>query len=170
MARARIKIDSPADLAAALGRKLHHRVVVTPGGKERTVAPKPVPFEPGSYSAKADGEQVFDSPEEERFANWLEEQLLAGEIKRWDYQPERFRLGRGDAENPKSDAWYMPDFRVIALDDAIEFHEVKGHVRDADVKRLKVVASLHPYRFKQWQLRPKKEGGGFVVTWDSHAK
>lgn len=83
---------------------------------------------------------------ESAYAGHLELLRRAGEIRRWDYEPEKLRL---------ADATFLtPDFRVIANDGAVEFHDTKGskgaekfHVEEDAWVKYKIAAELHPYRF-----------------------
>ena len=86
------------------------------------------------------------------YSQLLEFRRKAGEIDRWDYEPEKLRLA--------DKTFYTPDFRVIDLDGAVEFHETKGFMRDDAVVKIKVAAETHPYVFKliffkrgQWDIR-----------------
>ena len=64
--------------------------------------------------------------------------------------------------NIGQDAWYTPDYWVLGPDDVLEFHEVKGHWREAAKVRIRAAAKLYPwFRFraahydratKQWQI------------------
>lgn len=88
---------------------------------------------------------------EARYAGLLDEMMATGAIIRWDFEPEKLRLADG--------AYYTPDFRVVANDLTIEFHECKGFMREAAHVRLKVAADQHPYVFrlvrwvnKQWDI------------------
>jgi len=104
---------------------------------------------------------------EREYAGRLERLRLAGEITRWDYEPEKLRIGRA--------CFYTPDFRLILPDRTIEFHEVKaiwrvrakrgrpsaerpGFHDDARVK-IRAAAAIHPmYRFRGAY---RKRGGGW---------
>ena len=77
---------------------------------------------------------------EEAFSRVLDSWKAAGEIVRWDFEPEKFRL----ADN----TFYTPDFRVIMIDMRIIFYEVKGFWRDDARVKIKVAAELHPYPFR----------------------
>lgn len=90
---------------------------------------------------------------EQDYANMLEDQRQAGEIRGWEYEPEKLRLAKR--------TWYTPDFRVVRADGRIEFHEVKGFWRDDARVKIKVAARLHPYRFLAVQKIPKGDGGGW---------
>lgn len=82
---------------------------------------------------------------ETAYAAHLESLRIGGEIASWAFQPEKLRLA--------DRTFYEPDFRVIALDGFVEFHEVKGarggkyHVEDDAIAKVKIAAELHPYRF-----------------------
>jgi hypothetical protein len=77
---------------------------------------------------------------EELYAQVLELQKHAGEILRWDFEPEKLRLA--------DKTFYTPDFRVILPEGTVEFHEVKGFWRDDARVKIKVAAELHPYIFR----------------------
>ena len=102
--------------------------------EEELKAKKPV-----TAKASADNWPVPRKGWEKDFADRLELQRRAGEIKQWDYEPERLRIAKT--------AFYKPDFRVIRNDGTIVFYEVKGHFRPAAIIRMKVVVERHPYIF-----------------------
>jgi hypothetical protein len=77
---------------------------------------------------------------ERAYADYLELQKKTGLIVRYDFEPERLKLAEG--------SYYTPDFRVILPNLEIEFHEVKGFMREAANVRIKVAAEVHPYTFK----------------------
>lgn len=58
------------------------------------------------------------------------------------------------------------DFAVLTADGVLEMHDAKGgrgvYMEDAKVK-MKVAASLYPFRFKVAFKRKKSEGGGFEI-------
>jgi hypothetical protein len=74
---------------------------------------------------------------EAAYAMKLDLRAKAGDIFDWAFEPIRLRLGEG--------AWYTPDFLVVLNTGEIEFHEYKGHWREAARVRIKVAASLYPY-------------------------
>lgn len=82
----------------------------------------------------------------------LEARRRAGEVLRWDYEPERLKLADG--------TFYAPDFRVQLANGTIEFHECKGFMRDDAAAKLKIAAALHPYTFR---LVTRKRGAWTVV-------
>lgn len=93
---------------------------------------------------------------EKAYADFLEVQRRAGNIARWDFEPEKLRLA--------DLTYYTPDFRVIYPDGTIEFHEVKGFLRDDAMVKIKVAAEQHPYRFV---MVKKAKGGKWEVIWTS---
>lgn len=90
------------------------------------------------------------------YSRVLEERRQRGEIARWDFEPCKLRLA--------DRTYYTPDFRVLLLDGAIEFHEVKGTWIGGEHNRvkLKVAAEQHPYTFIAVMARAKKLGGGWT--------
>ena len=57
--------------------------------------------------------------------------------------------------------FYTPDFAVLANDLVLEMHEVKGFWQDDARVKIKVAASLYPFRFIAVTPRAKKNGGGW---------
>jgi hypothetical protein len=76
---------------------------------------------------------------ERRYATHLTVLQRGGIVQWWAYEALRFKLGRG--------AWFKPDFAVLLADGTLELHEVKGHWREAARVRIKVAASMYPFRF-----------------------
>lgn len=76
-----------------------------------------------------------------------------GEIKWRKFEGLKFRL----ADN----TFYTPDFAVMAADDTIECHEVKGFWQDDARVKIKVAASLFPVKFVAVRAKAKKHGGGW---------
>ncbi|WGR90646.1 DUF1064 domain-containing protein (plasmid) [Bradyrhizobium sp. ISRA432] len=59
--------------------------------------------------------------------------------------------------------FYTPDFAVMLLDGTMEMHEVKGFWEDDARVKIKVAASLYPFRFKALKPIAAKRGGGWEV-------
>lgn len=81
---------------------------------------------------------------EQRYANQLEMMRLAREINGWTYEPDKLELAYR--------CTYTPDFKVFKnkgkTDLTIEYHEVKGYMRDDAAVKLKVAARMYPqYKF-----------------------
>jgi hypothetical protein len=96
----------------------------------------------------------FDSKLEQLYWLHLQQRLRDGEIRRVDHHVEKLFLGE--------EAWYTPDFRVIATDGTVEFHETKGFMREAARVRLHVAATGHPYRF----YLVKNKGSARTPQWE----
>lgn len=77
----------------------------------------------------------------------------AGEVLWHKFEGLKLRLA--DA------TFYTPDFAVMAADGVIECHEVKGHWQDDARVKIKVAASMYPFRFIAVRKRSKRDGGGF---------
>ena len=90
---------------------------------------------------------------ESAYDKHLEERKAAGEILWHKFEGIKLRL----ADN----TFYTADFAVLAADEVMELHETKGFMEaDANVK-IKVAASMYPFRFFLVKARPKKDGGGW---------
>lgn len=59
--------------------------------------------------------------------------------------------------------FYTPDFAVMIADGTMEMHETKGFWEDDARVKIKVAASLYPFRFKALKPLPAKRGGGWEV-------
>lgn len=57
--------------------------------------------------------------------------------------------------------FYTPDFFVMAADGHLECHEVKGFWQDDAKVKIKIAASMYPFRFLAVKVAPKKDGGGW---------
>lgn len=85
----------------------------------------------------------------------LWQRRAAGEILWHKFEGVKLRL----ADN----TFYTPDFAVLPADCAFEIHEVKGFWQDDARVKIKVAASLYPFRFIALTPRAKKNGGGYDV-------
>ncbi len=85
------------------------------------------------------------------------EALFLGQLVH-GYEAITLRLG--------ADCRFTPDFFVIAGDDVLEFHEVKGSfIRDDAKVKLRVAAEMYPmFRFRMFAKQPKKLGGLWLET------
>lgn len=79
----------------------------------------------------------------------LQELQHAGEILWHKFEAIKLRL----ADN----TFYTSDFAVIAADNVLELHECKGFWQDDARVKIKVAASLYPFRF----VAIKKVKGGW---------
>lgn len=90
--------------------------------------------------------------------------VLAARVQAGEISGYRF-IGNDNAEKLKLAlrTYYFPDFKVAALDGTVEYHEVKGFMRDDAGVKLKVAAALYPlHRFYVVRL----QAGGAFKTWD----
>lgn len=85
----------------------------------------------------------------------LFQRLFAKEILWHKFEGVKLRL----ADN----TFYSPDFAVMLTDGTLEMHEVKGFWTDDARVKIKVAASLYPFRFIAVTARAKKNGGGWDV-------
>jgi len=76
----------------------------------------------------------FRSSYEVRTSKILEEKKKQGTIKEWVYEEDKFIYIR----NGKNST-YLPDFKIIKIDEEIEFIEVKGYKRDSDDLKIAAV-------------------------------
>ncbi len=83
------------------------------------------------------------------YASYLEQQRMAGEILWWRYEGIKLKL----ADN----TFLTPDFFVMTKLRSLEVHETKGFWRDDARVKIKVAASIYPFRF----IAVKKKGGGW---------
>lgn len=91
---------------------------------------------------------------EAAYAAHLELLKAAGEIQWYRFEGVNLRLA--DA------TFYRPDFAVMAQDDVMEMHEVKGFWTDDARVKIKVAASQYPFRFMAFKPLPKSRGGGWA--------
>lgn len=93
---------------------------------------------------------------EEAYSWVLEARKRAGEIQWWGYEQMTLKLADG--------VRYTPDFAVLTLGinttGQLEFHEVKGYMRDDARVKLKVAAAMFPFKF----LLVRKSGQGWEIT------
>jgi hypothetical protein len=87
---------------------------------------------------------------EAAYADHLEQQRRRGEILWFKFEALKFRL----ADN----TFYTPDFMVLTAHSFVELHEVKGFMTDDANVKIKVAASIYPFKFI---LVRKRKGGGW---------
>ncbi|MCP4700157.1 MAG: DUF1064 domain-containing protein [Gammaproteobacteria bacterium] len=63
----------------------------------------------------------------------------SGEVLWYDFEGMKFRLA--------DKTFYTPDFIVMLANGEMEAHEVKGFWRDDARVKIKVAASMYPFRF-----------------------
>lgn len=87
---------------------------------------------------------------EAAYGAYLELQRKHGYIDWYRFEGMRLKLADG--------AWFKPDYAVL-VDGALQFHEVKGFMREAANVRLKVANEQYPFRF----FLVRFERGSWVV-------
>jgi hypothetical protein len=92
---------------------------------------------------------------EAAYADHLRRLALVGGIQWHAFEGLKFRL----ADN----TFYTPDFAVMKPDGQIEVHEVKGFWTDDARVKIKVAAAMYPFKFIAVKVRPKRDGGGWIV-------
>jgi hypothetical protein len=93
---------------------------------------------------------------EKQYAGHLEQLKYAGKILWFKFEGIKLRL----ADN----TFYTCDFAVLAADCALEMHECKGFMMDDANVKIKVAASLYPFRFFVAKARAQRDGGGWSLT------
>lgn len=88
---------------------------------------------------------------EREYAQQLEARRRAGEVLWFEFEGMRLRLA--------DDTFFRPDFPVLTPA-GLEFHEVKGHMREAARVRLNVAAAKFPFAF----YLVRKDRTGFTVN------
>jgi hypothetical protein len=86
----------------------------------------------------------------------LADRIVAGEVDWVKFEGLKFRL----ADN----TFYTPDFAVMLSSGEMEAHEVKGYWQEDAKVKIKVAASMFPFRFVAVRAKTKKEGGGWEFT------
>jgi hypothetical protein len=92
---------------------------------------------------------------EAAWAAQLDLAVRAGDVLWYAYESLTLKLA--------DDTRYTPDFVLMFADGSLCCDECKGFMEEAAWVRMKVAAALFPLRFRLITLKPKKEGGGWVV-------
>ena len=93
---------------------------------------------------------------EAEYAGMLEARRQRGEVSWWRYEAITLKL----ADSTR----YTPDFAVLLAGGAFEIHETKGgFIREDGWLKLKLAASLFPFRFFLCQKAARKDGGGWSI-------
>lgn len=82
------------------------------------------------------------------YSKFLEIQKRAGEVLWFKFEAIKFRLAKA--------TFYTPDFIVMNRDGVLESHEVKGHWEDDARVKIKVAASMYPFRFIAVKMKGRK--------------
>jgi hypothetical protein len=92
---------------------------------------------------------------EAAYESGLRQRQHEGSILWYKFEGLKFRL----ADN----TFYTPDFAVMNTANEIELHEVKGFWQDDARAKIKIAASMYPFKFMAFTVRSKKNGGGFEM-------
>lgn len=90
---------------------------------------------------------------EKAYQDYLWTLLRAGQIVWFKFEAIKLRL----ADN----TFYTPDFAVLPASGFFECHEVKGHWQDDARVKIKVAASIYPFKFMAVTKRADNLGGGW---------
>ena len=117
------------------------------------------------YHSKAPGRVAKGRPKtvpgtmngtEKQYAEMLEVKRQGGEVLWYAYESVKLRLA--------DKTFLTVDFFVMNDAGELEAHEVKGGFWEDDARvKMKVAASMYPFRFIAAQKLPKKKGGGWKV-------
>lgn len=90
---------------------------------------------------------------EAAYAEHLESQRRRGEILWFKFEAIKLRLA--------NNTFYTADFFVLTAHSFLEIHEVKGRWMDDARVKIKVAASIYPFKFIAVTKRAAKRGGGW---------
>lgn len=76
---------------------------------------------------------------EARYERHLDVLRAAGQVRHWWFEGITLKLAH--------DCRLTPDFLVMLADGSLECHDVKGHFEDDAKVKMRVAASLFPFRF-----------------------
>jgi hypothetical protein len=110
-----------------------------------SVRPTQCPVPPPSVArARLKPERGVMNQTEARYAGKLEADRQAGSILWWAFEALSFTLAARTT--------YRPDFMVMTAACEVELHEVKGFWEDDARAKIKIAASMFPFRFVavQW--------------------
>ena len=104
---------------------------------------------------------------EANYGRYLEFLRAAGQIAKWEHEPETFwfeSIKRGCRS-------YLPDFRVTNNDGSIEYHEVKGWMDDRSKTKLSRMKKYHPHIKLRvldgaWFKSNRRKLSGIVEGWE----
>ena len=72
-----------------------------------------------------------------RYLNWL---VANKKIVSWEYEPRTFEF----TAIKRGSRFYTPDFRIVGIDESIEYHEVKGYMDERSATKLKRMSKYYP--------------------------
>ena len=74
--------------------------------------------------------------------------LAMGEIAWYNFEAITLKLAK--------DTRYTPDFAVINKNGELEYHEIKGFLRDDALVKIKVAAEMFPFIFRMFIYKKKQ--------------
>jgi len=92
---------------------------------------------------------------EKEYSDYLERQKISGIVEWFKFESIKLKL----ADNTT----YTPDFLVMLPSGELECHEVKGFWKDDARVKIKVAASMFPFKFLAVTKQSKKNGGGWSL-------
>ena len=92
---------------------------------------------------------------EAAYAAHLELRRIAGDVAWFKFEGLKLRL----ADN----TFLTVDFFVMLANGELQAHECKGYMQEDAAVKLKVAASMYPFRFLLIRARTKRDGGGFSI-------
>ncbi|MDG9809466.1 MULTISPECIES: DUF1064 domain-containing protein [Pseudomonas] len=139
-----------------------------PAGRSADAPPPIAPAAPAAEPTKSGGLAVMQAKgrlakgtmnaTEARYAAYLDQLRLAGEVLQWKFEAIKLQLA--------PDTTLTPDFMVMLADGSLEMHDVKGakaiYTDDAKVK-MKVAAREFPFVFRVVFPMKKADGGGWNI-------
>jgi hypothetical protein len=154
MGKRALRYSSEAEMPAGMRQLMSH---AAPRAQAAAAAPPPAADSwlpsSGKTPARARPKHVAGemNKTEAAYAAHLEQRRAAGEVIWWKFESIKLRL----AEK----TFLTVDFFVQLADGVLEAHEVKGFWEDDARVKVKVAASLYPFRF----LAIQKAGDGWKV-------
>lgn len=122
------------------------------------ISTKPKPTSIERMQAKGRLAKGTMNDTETRYAAYLDQLKLAGDVLWWRFEPCKLLLA------PQTTL--TPDFMLLLADGALEMHDVKGakaiYTDDAKVK-MKIAAQEYPFVFRVVYPIPKSKGGGWQI-------
>ena len=105
---------------------------------------------------------------EANYARYLHFLLLAGELLKWEHEPETFWFEK----ERRGCVSYLPDFRVTWKGGRVEYHEVKGWMTPASATKLKRMKKYYPHVKivlvqEGWFKANNRKLAGLVKDWET---
>lgn len=96
------------------------------------------------------GDITFRSGFEGKIATVLDFYTMAGQVHKWEFEPEEFKMHRGEGHLEEF-IYYTPDFKVWTNTEDYYWIEGKGNLTPKYAKKIKVFCQDHPSdRLEMW--------------------